>query len=100
MSNLAVLAHTAYEGSSALLCTELTTGNPVYWLEGIQAPHAFRLFDTCIGLEQARDINAQSNGLHWTARVSVSDLQRASSLQVPDPHVRYGEPGAIRRHFD
>jgi hypothetical protein len=91
-SDLTVRAQVAYEGSSALLCLESSTRRLVYWLEGIRVRETLRLFDSCITDEDARAIGARSSGAYWTARVSISDLHRASSIQIPNMQVEYGQP--------
>jgi hypothetical protein len=90
--DLTVQAHMAYEGSSALLCEEPSTRRQVYWLEGIRINDTFTLFDSCFTNGRARDIGAQSDGVYWTARVSISALDRAGSIKIPGMQVTYPQP--------
>jgi hypothetical protein len=90
--DLTVQAHVAYEGSSALLCVESTARLPVYWFEGIRIDDTFRLFNSKVTMEQAKDIGVQSDGSYWTARVLASDLHRTPSLQIPEMQVKYQQP--------
>jgi hypothetical protein len=89
-SDLTVQAHVAYEGSSALLCLERSSRRQVYWLEGIRVHDSFRLFDSCITVEQARDLGAQADSDRWSARVSISGLRAALSIRIPELQMDIG----------
>jgi hypothetical protein len=91
-SGLTVQAHVAYEGSSALLCVEVATRRPVYWFEGTRVHDTFRLFDSRLTADQAKEIAAQSSGSCWTAQVSISDHRGAPSIRIPGMQVEYAQP--------
>jgi hypothetical protein len=89
--DLVVRAHVAYEGSSALLCLDPSTGRDTYWLEGLYINGTFRFFDTPLRPEQAEGIGARAVETCWTARYAPSTPSLL--IQVPRMQVEYAPVG-------
>lgn len=74
-SDLTVLAHLSYDGSTALLCDEVSTRRKVFWLEGLCVHERLLIFDSELPLASASDIDAQVADSFWTARLPASQLE-------------------------
>lgn len=65
-SGYAVLAHTAYEGSCALLCAQRPDGPRTVWLEGIcSSPENLQWFDWRFDRSQFAGLELQEDGAYW-----------------------------------
>jgi hypothetical protein len=82
--DLVVRAHVAYDGSSALLCLDPSTGRDTYWLEGLCVNGTFRFFGRLLRPDQAEGIGARAAETCWTARYSPS----TPNLLIPVPRMQ------------
>lgn len=101
-----VIAHTAREGSSALLCAERADGPRAAWLEGITtSPGNLHWFDHRFDKSDFKGLELRESGAYWWAMCPARKAERGvwraqlpgGEMALPGADVSYPMPAGIWR---
>lgn len=100
-TTLSVLAHTTYDGSSALLVREEGEDKQYVWLEGpAVSGESLQWFDETLSSEEGAALSVVRHGAYWTALVQSHERDGKRYVQLPTREiyvpamaVRYDPPG-------